>query len=52
MQRKINIYLRNTKGFFTYESSTNWHRTCKEAKKAFLDKHDYLDITQVKASYK
>lgn len=51
-QRKINIYLKDLKGFYRYESSTNWSKTCKEAKAKFLEKENYLHPSQVKTSYK
>jgi hypothetical protein len=49
--KKIDIYLRNTKGVYTYECSTTWSRTCKDAKMRFLQKENYLDQSQVKAVY-
>jgi len=49
--KKINIYLKDLKGFYKYECSTTWSKTCKDAKKSFLTKHNYLDNTQVKTSY-
>lgn len=52
MYKKINIYLKNLRGVYTYECSTTWSKTCKEAKASFLKKHNYLDSSQVKASYK
>lgn len=51
MQRKIDIYLKNTKGNYAYECTTSNSRTCKEAKAKFLARHNYLDSTQVKASF-
>lgn len=52
MKKKINIYLKSLKGFYQYECSTNWCKTCKEAKSRFLEIHNYLDQSQVRASYK
>jgi len=49
--KKIDIYLKNLKGFYQYECSTNWSKTCKEAKNRFLNKHNYLDASQVKANF-
>lgn len=49
--KKIDIYLKNLKGFYQYECSTNWSKTCKEAKNKFLNKHNYLDASQVKANF-
>jgi hypothetical protein len=51
MYKKINIYLKNRNGNYAYECSTNMSKTCKEAKNKFLAVHNYLDITQVKASF-
>jgi len=51
MYRKIDIYLKTIRGFYQYECSTNWSKTCKEAKEKFLRKHYYLDKNQVKASF-
>ena len=51
MYKKIDIYLRNLKGFWQYECSTTWSKTCKEAKHKFLLKENYLDISQVKALF-
>lgn len=57
--KKIDIYtkgIKNTIGFITwgntwqYECSTNWSKTCKEAKEAFCNRHG-LDKTQVKAKF-
>lgn len=49
--KKIDIYLRNTKGVYAYECSTNMSKTCKEAKARFLKIHNYLSQDQVKASF-
>jgi len=49
--KKIDIFLKDLKGFYTYEISTNWSKTCKEAKSRFLKRHNYLDKTQVKAKF-
>jgi hypothetical protein len=51
MYKKIDIYLKNLRGFYQYECSTNWSKTCKEAKTNFLRIHNYLDKTQVKANF-
>ena len=51
MYKKINIYLKNTRGFYAYECSTTWSKTCKEAKAKFLAIHNYLDAGQVKANF-
>jgi hypothetical protein len=51
MYRKIDIFLKNLNGTYVYECSTNWSKTCKEAKKAFLNKHNYLDDSQVKCNF-
>ena len=50
--KKINIYLKNFRGFYRYECSTNSFKTCKIAKERFLKIHNYLDNSQVKAGYK
>ncbi len=49
--KKIDIYLKTLKGFYQYECSTTWSKTCKEAKEKFLRIHNYLDKTQVKANF-
>ena len=49
--KKIDIYLKNRNGFYTYECSTNWSSTCKEAKAGFLKKQSYLDQSQVRANF-
>lgn len=57
--RKINIFTRGLKnkigfvsfGHWQYECSTNWSKTCKEAKEKFLRIHNYLDNGQVKAKF-
>ena len=51
MHKKINIYLKNPKGFYQYECSTNRSKTCKEAKEKFLNIHYYLDKNQIKACF-
>jgi hypothetical protein len=51
MYKKIDIYLRNLKGFWQYETSTNGSKTCKEAKQKFLLRENYLDDSQVKAKF-
>ena len=50
--RKIDIYLKNLKGFYAYECSTTWARTCKEAKAGYLrGVGKGLDNGQVKTSF-
>ena len=49
--KKIDIFLKNARGFWQYEYSTNWSKTCKEAKERFLRKENYLDKAQVKTSF-
>ena len=49
--RKIDIYLKNLNGYYQYECSTTWSKTCKYAKERFLFRHNYLDKGQVKASF-
>jgi hypothetical protein len=49
--KKIDIYLKDLNGNYVYECSTNSYATCKQAKASFLAKHNYLDVTQVKASF-
>ncbi len=48
--RKIDIFLKSLSGFWAYECSTNWAKTCKEAKKTFMTRH-CLDASQVKTSF-
>jgi hypothetical protein len=48
--KKIDIYLRDLKGNYTYECSTNASRTCKEAKEQFCVRHG-LDKGQVKTNF-
>jgi len=49
--KKIDIFLKNLKGFWKYECSTNSSKNCKDAKRKFLLKENYLDISQVKANF-
>ena len=49
--KKIDIYLKDLNGNYAYECSTNSYATCKQAKASFLTKHNYLDNSQVKASF-
>ena len=49
--KKIDIYLKNLRGFWQYECSTSQAKTCKQAKQRFLNIHYYLDKTQVKACF-
>ena len=51
MYKKIDIYLKNLKGMYAYECSTNMSKTCKQAKASFLAKHSYLSPEQVKCNY-
>jgi hypothetical protein len=52
MYKKIDIYLLNRgRKTFVYECSTNWSKTCKEAKEKFLRKENYLSSEQVKAVF-
>ena len=44
--KKIDIFVNGI-----YKCSTNWSKTCKEAKHKFLLKENYLDISQVKALF-
>lgn len=48
--RKIDIFLKNSRGFWRYECSTNAARTCKEAKARFCAQHA-LDASQVKVNF-
>lgn len=49
--KKIDILLKHLNGFYKYECSTTWSKTCKEAKNSFLLKHNYLNNDQVKAVF-
>lgn len=49
--KKIDIYLKNIRGFYQYECSTNQAKTCKEAKGRFLKIHNYLSENQVKVNF-
>jgi len=51
MYKKIDIYLKNLRGFWQYECSTTWSKNCKEAKQKFLNRENYLDKSQVKALF-
>jgi len=51
MYKKIDIYLKNLRGFWQYECSTTWSKNCKEAKQNFLNRENYLDKSQVKAKF-
>lgn len=48
--KKIDIYLKNLKGFWQYECSTNWSKTCKKVKQAFCVRHS-LSSNQVKCLF-
>ena len=41
MNKKIDIYLKNARGFYSYECSTVQSSNCKEAKKRFLIREPY-----------
>jgi hypothetical protein len=50
--KKIDIYLKDLKGFYCYECSTNASKTCKQAKENYL--HGIgkgLNQSQVKVSF-
>jgi len=49
--KKIDLFLKDLNGYYTYETSTNSYKTCKDAKNSFMAKHNYLDNAQVKASF-
>lgn len=49
--RKIDIYLKNPRGGYTYGCSTTRSKTCKEAKRRFLEVHNYLHPDQVRARF-
>lgn len=48
--KKIDIYLKNKRGFWQYECSTKAYKTCKTAKHNFCVKY-CLDHSQVKCSF-
>jgi len=48
--KKIDIFLKNGRGNWTYECSTMASKTCKEAKRIFCARH-CLDKTQVKCNF-
>jgi len=48
--KKIDIYLKNLKGFYAYECSTNAYPTCRQAKASMLKRHG-LDDSQVKCNF-
>jgi hypothetical protein len=58
MEKKIDIYTRGLKnkigfisfGHWGYECSTNYSKTCKEAKAKFCNRYS-LDNSQVKACF-
>lgn len=51
MNKKIDIYLRKFgTNIWQYECSTNFYKTCKEAKQSFCKRHG-LDETQVKCNF-
>jgi acyl-CoA-binding protein len=49
MYKKIDIFLKDLRGNYAYECSTNKSKTCKDAKAKYLALHNYLDAGQVKA---
>jgi len=51
MYKKIDIFLKDLSGYYKYECSTIWYKTCKDAKQSFLNKHSYLDSAQVKCNF-
>lgn len=48
--RKIDIFLKNGRGFWVYACSTQAYKTCKTAKERFCVKYS-LDKTQVKCNF-
>lgn len=48
--KKIDIYLRNKKGYWFYECSTKAYKTCTLAKHAFCVRHS-LNKSQVKCLF-
>lgn len=50
--RKIDIYTKGKGALnqWQYEGSTNWTKTCKQAKEKFCIRHS-LDASQVKACF-
>jgi len=48
--KKIDIYLRNLNGFFTYECSSRAYQSCKSARSNFAKIHG-LHPDQVKARF-
>ncbi len=50
MYKKIDIYLKNSHGAWTYETSTNASKTFKQAKQNFCIRH-CLSKDQVKAIF-
>ena len=52
MIKKINIFLKNSKGLYQYECSTDRCAKCKDAKQKYLKTVGWgLDFSQVKASF-
>jgi hypothetical protein len=44
LQRKIDIYIdRQGYGAWEYFGSTNWHKTCKEAKAYMVNQYGYSE---------
>lgn len=50
--KKIDIYLKNLKdNRFYYECSSVRYKTCKDCKKFFLSKYNFLHDSQVKVVF-
>lgn len=47
--RKIDFYRLDWGGVWHYQASTNWHKTCREAKAAFLASHPEIPADKIKA---
>lgn len=50
MNQKIDIYLRDLRGHYSYECSTITYKTCKEARRKFALRHA-LSEDQVKTNF-
>jgi hypothetical protein len=51
MYKKIDLFIKNSRGGWTYVCTTQQSRTCKEAKEKFLSVNKKLDTKQVKACF-
>ena len=51
MYKKIDIYLKNSKGFHVYDCSTNTSKTCKDAKEVYRKMH-YISTDKVRANFR